>query len=309
MIYEYALDPNMLRGWASNNRDYAEFMREYGLGTPRLVSSFPRKKASKLRSYFLSEGPGDIDSLHGQRYLEMVVKIVDSLIIREVHELQSEDWAERTKAENEREPFDVILSSEAIDTPRNITSDNMYGIDSLWNHPRQKNIQRTFEGLNEAVKNIFRLATNQITIVDAYGWTQPAIAAIQSLIELMKVNRVNIKLPNIYLYYKERVDRHNSRNSSPSAGHLKYQILDGLQGDHEDINLYVFELKEVDGEDVFHNRCIFSEHGGVILGHGIGVSGDEAHTDDVSLMEEAIYENKYRQFVGDNRFDIATQSR
>lgn len=44
MIYEYALDPVVLSTWASNERDYAEFLREYGLGTPRMISSFPKKK-------------------------------------------------------------------------------------------------------------------------------------------------------------------------------------------------------------------------------------------------------------------------
>ncbi len=44
MIYEYALDPAVLSTWASNERDYAEFLREYGLGTPRIISSFPKKK-------------------------------------------------------------------------------------------------------------------------------------------------------------------------------------------------------------------------------------------------------------------------
>ena len=43
MIYEYALEPAVLTSWASNDRDYAEFLREYGLGTPRIVSSFPKK--------------------------------------------------------------------------------------------------------------------------------------------------------------------------------------------------------------------------------------------------------------------------
>ena len=33
MIYEYALEPAVLTSWASNDRDYAEFLREYGLGT------------------------------------------------------------------------------------------------------------------------------------------------------------------------------------------------------------------------------------------------------------------------------------
>lgn len=67
MIYEYALEPAVLTLWASNNRDYAEFLREYGRGTPRIASSFPMKKATKLRSYLMQHCPQDAQSLAGQR--------------------------------------------------------------------------------------------------------------------------------------------------------------------------------------------------------------------------------------------------
>lgn len=308
MIHEYALDPAVLLVWASNYRDYAEFMREYGLGTPRIISSFPKKKASKLKSYFLRRGPEDSESLQGRRYLEMVVKMTDVLILRESHQPEDPDWYEITKVENERVQFDVVLSSEAIDTERNITPVTMYSQSSIWSHPRQKNISRTIAGFSATVKNLLRLATEQVVIVDAYGWTQEAVTAMQYFIKFIREDRVNGKLPNIVLYYKEKRGGANAGGGSPCAAHVKQKILEGVTPGLSDIQLQVFEVQETAGKDVFHNRCILTEHGGVITGHGIGISGHEEHTDEAILMEPEIYEKKWKQFVPVSCFKVVSRS-
>jgi hypothetical protein len=308
MIHEYALDPAVLSAWASNSRDYAEFMREYGLGTPRIISSFPKKKASKLRSYFLSKGPADSDSLQGQRYLEMVQKMVEVLIIRDGHEPQDSNWEINVKVENERTPFGIVLSLEVIDISRNITPGSMYSPNSIWNHPRQKNIYRTVDGFLTVVTDFLRLATNNVVIVDAFGWTQEAVRTVQYFINSISERRVNSQLPCIYLYYKEKRGGTHSGVGSPDAVTVKSRILQGVSENLSDIHLEVFELREVEGNDVFHNRCILTEHGGIITGHGIAISNDTAHTDEAILMELEIYEKKWRQFVEDNCFEIESHA-
>jgi len=308
MIQEYALDPAVLSAWASNSRDYSEFMREYGLGTPRIISSFPKKKAPKLRSYFLSKGPADDDSLQGQRYLEMVQKMVEVLIFRDGFDTEDSDWDVNAKVENGRAPFDVVLSQEAIDTPRNITPQNMYSTGSIWNHPRQVNIQRTVEGIQMVLMDFLRLATDRVVIVDAFGWTQEAIITVQQVINLILERRVNSQLPCIHLYYKEKKGGNRSGVGSPDAITVKNRILKGISDSLSNIDLQVFELREIEGNDVFHNRCILTEHGGMITGHGIGVSNDEAHTDEAILMSSEIYAKKWRQFVEDSCFQVVSST-
>lgn len=77
MIHEYAIEPNVILTWASNGRDYAEFFREYGLGTPRIISNFPKSKPAKFRSYLLKHCPANSESLQVQRYIEIVQKIAE----------------------------------------------------------------------------------------------------------------------------------------------------------------------------------------------------------------------------------------
>jgi len=309
MIYEYALEPAVLTSWASNDRDYAEFLREYGLGTPRIVSSFPKKKASKLRSYLLQHSPQDEQSLAGQRYTEMVLKVVESIVVRDVQVQNTTEWEEAAVVENRRAPFDVILSSTDIQEGNNVTPASMYSQGSIWNHPGQINVSRTNEGLFAAVVNLIRLADDKIVIIDPFGWTAEAINFIQFMLHSIPNNRVSEGLPAVVLFYKEKRGSGNSGNGTPSADHIRQQILQGLTGDVSNIQLEVFELKGTASNDVFHNRCILTEHGGVITGHGISMSGDESHTDEAILMNPEIYQKKWRQFIEQNCFEVVSEAK
>lgn len=302
MIHEYALDPNVLDYWASNERDYAEFMREYGVGTPRLVSSFPKQKRSKLRSYLVQRSPGSDGSLQNSRYVEMVLKLVEEVVIRESSITMDAAWADIVRIENERLPFGAVLSSEVIRTQRNLTPANMYSSDSIWMHPRQVIIDRTFVGFSSAIKNFLRLATNGVVVVDAFGWTQASISAMKLIIEKVCEGRINGQLPCITLYYKTK-----RGESTPAAAYVKNEVLRGLTG-FDPAKLCVFELDEMAGGDVFHNRCILTEHGGIITGHGIGVSDRATQTDEIVLMEAAVYKKKWDQFVENNRYAVITKS-
>ncbi len=308
MIYEYALEPTVLAAWASNDRDYAEFLREYGLGTPRLVSSFPKKKVSKLRSYLLQHSPQDTQSLSGRRYIEMVTKLIESVVIRDVADPQTSVWSEAVVSEDNRAPFGVILSSVAICAENNITPNNMYLPDSIWNHAYQSNMQRTNAGLFSMIGNLVRLSTKHIVIIDPFGWSDEAIGFVRYMINSIHSNRLADETPKITLFYKEKRGGKNAGSGSPAADHVKDRIVQGLDGGVGDLKVEVFELREAAGSDVFHNRCILTEHGGVLTGHGIGVSNNELHTDEAILMREEIYQKKWLQFIEEKCFDVVSMA-
>ena len=306
MIYEYAIEPTVLAAWASNDRDYAEFLREYGLGTPRLASSFPKKKVSKLRSYLLQHSPQDTQSLSGQRYTEMVTKLTESVVIRDVADPQTSVCSEAVISEDNRAQFGVILSSAAICAENNITPDSMYLPDSIWNHANQSNMQRTNAGLFSMIGNLVRLSTKYIVVIDPFGWSDEAIGFVRYMINSIHPNRLTDEFPKITLFYKEKRGGKNAGSGSPAADHVKDRIVQGLDGGVGELKVEVFELREAAGSDVFHNRCILTEHGGVLTGHGIGVSNNEVHTDEAILMQEEIYQKKLLQFVEEKCFDVVS---
>jgi len=302
MIYEYALDPKVLLLWASSDRDHAEFYREYGIGTPRIFSSFPKKKASKLRSYLLRFSPPDSQSLASRRYTEMVVKLTESIVNRNVKDCQENDWAGMVVVENQERPFDIILSSEAIELNNNITSRSMYLPDSIWNHPREYSIHRTNSDFLLKISNFLRLCNSRVIIIDPYGWRMNSIKFIRFMLKNIMTDRVNPNSPEITIFYKEKV------GESARASYVKNSILEDLPENSVSLQIKVFELKETSESDVFHNRCILTEHGGISTGHGINLPDEKSHTDDMFLLGPELYQKKWQQFSDEICFKVVSES-
>lgn len=303
MIHEYAISPGLLKKWAANDRDYSEFLREYGLGTPRLASSFPKQKMTKCRSFYLQEAPGNTQSLQAQRYVEMVNHLTEALVHRDGFEWASSDWSEGVVSEDSREPFYALLSSSPLQSVRCLTPDTMYSPESIWKHPRQINVARTYESCSLLLRDLFRLAKDKIVIVDSFGWNQKAIEFIGRLIGDVFAGRVYSGLPEIVLYYKQRRD-----GGTPSASHVKAEIESRMRDIPLPISFRVYELAEIEGEDVFHNRCILTELGGVSLGHGIDIPETPTHTDELTLLERSIYDKKWAQFGENLSFDVVSEA-
>lgn len=303
MIYEYAVEPSLILAWADSDRDYAEFLREYGLGTPRIISSFPKKNGGKLRRYLLKNGPVDNSKQSTRRYTEMVEKIAKNVIERETHEDLSPAWPEAVIAESSYIPFDVVLSSCPISVPANIDLNGMYKPNSLWNHKRQQSFSRTQKELYVIFSNLLRLSTERIVIVDPFAFAPPAIEFIGYMIRHMADRRLHQALPLIEVFYRD-TRSNKARVTAPAAHYVLQEILNKAGDAASAYQVTVTSLVEKEGSDTFHNRCVLTEHGGVSTGHGIGLSGEEEHTDEATLLENDIYEKKWKQFVEDNRFEV-----
>lgn len=308
MLHEYAVAPDLLKQWAANDRDYYEFFREYGLGSPRISSSFPKQKASRFISYFLREAPADEQSLQGRRYVEMVKHMAEALICREGIACEAGDWIQDVVNEDARFPFHAVLSPANLDSPRSLTPETMYAPGSVWKHVRQDTVQRRYKAIAPYLKDMLRLAKKKVVIIDTYGWNDRAVGFIGQLIGDVCTDRCHSNVPEILVFYKERVDRHNAGNASPAAAKIKADIENALPAGSSEINVHVTELREKPGEDVFHNRCILTEHGGVSLGHGVDVSENPNHSDEITLLERKVYENKWSQFIDSPCFEVVTST-
>jgi hypothetical protein len=308
MFFEYAIEPNVLMRWASNERDYYEFLREYGLGTPRIISTFPKKNARRMRSYLLSLGPTDSSKSETWRYTDMVTAIVDCLVQRDIREQNISEWNKLAKLEHARVPFNAVISESIDEKPYFLSPSAIYEPTSIWNHAKQVSFLRTSDNLIGIIFNLFQLSSKQIVIIDPYGWTKKSIEIIQKLLELDSQKTPNKQIQNLTVFYKEKIDYKNAWNASPSAQEVMNLITADLPIKCESISINIYELKENDGSDTFHNRCILSELGGISLGHGIGVSEDESHSDDATVLEKPIYLKKWAQFIMNNDFSVITSA-
>lgn len=302
MIYEFALDPELLLKWAESRRDYREYFREYGSGTPRIFSSFPRQKFTKLRSYLLKK----LDDSHSievkQRYTEMVIELEKALICREIENLTADtDWHSLVKSENDRNPFDAILSSKVVDTERILIQETMYD-STLWDKQDRLSPQRTEESFLQDFGNFILLTSSELVIVDPYCWKEKSINLISNFLNLISRKRVNQLKPKVSVFFSNVGQRRSTTN------YVKGKIIEGLVDSLKSIELMVYELEELPDSDVFHNRCIFNEYCGICVPHGFDLSGNVKHTDDVFILSHDQYVKKRNQFIDNLGFNIITQA-
>jgi hypothetical protein len=67
------------------------------------------------------------------------------------------------------------------------------------------------------------------------------------------------------------------------------------------------KLVQRDGGQKLHNRYVFTEKGGISFGIGLDAS-DEVETDDVRLLDDALYAKRWKDYVGPEcAFDLACE--
>ncbi|MFV5629008.1 hypothetical protein [Acinetobacter oleivorans] len=298
MIKEFALDPALLLHWAKNERDFREFFREYGRGTPRHISSFPKKKFSKLRSYLIEK----IDSLESEhsklRYTEMVQALADGLACRSCEIPTTSNWVDLVQIENQIDPFDTILSSSEINLESALTLDNMYSSE-LWNLPSQLNIKRTQEDFLKHLDSFVKTTTNNLVFIDAFCYQSRALDLISNLINLLEQRKLKENTVKVQIFYRKN-------SNSKDVRYVKSQILANIKT-NLNIDIQINELQLSSGQDVFHNRYILNDCGGILLPYGFDLSDQECETDEAIILSKENYDKRWGQFIENLKFELVDQ--
>jgi hypothetical protein len=111
LIHVFAIQPEVVVGWASNRRDYASAVGNIGLGKPRVLLQLPKRWKKEVWSAFehQSENP-QVESM-----LADLIKLLDETAVRRSN-LQWEadnDWLRNVKDEFKRRTFRGIVANEA----------------------------------------------------------------------------------------------------------------------------------------------------------------------------------------------------
>lgn len=286
MIYEYAIQPEVLVEWAKTQRDFRMFERSFGLGTTRIISTFPAQQSRKLQRYLLRKWPSEMDGLAATRYDAIIEKILECLAVRkfENKDIPLEEWEALVIAEDQVKPFGVILSESSLNVERNITLNGVYELDQLWEHPRQVGVYRTSESLYNSLKGLLELSSQKITIADPYGFAPGATKFIAFILNELKKTIKEDQFPEVHLIFDV------NKPTAASVEHVRSDILNQIGSEFFNTKL------KVRGIASFHNRYIFTEHGGISLGHGISLSGDHTQVDEITLLDKKIYEQRLKDF-------------
>ena len=301
MIYEVAIDPEVLLEWAQSERDTCFYYKDYGSGTPRVLSTFPKSKVHKLRTYLIKK-IDVLEKVEDQiRYEEMVKSLG-----RHVHQRDCEDldssicWYENVARQSI--PFDIVLTKKQIECKNSITLNDLYN-SNVYKLKSEISFSRTSEDFINVIKNILHLTSERIIVIDPYAYTDDAIKVITGMLIELSKRRNRSKPIEFTVVYKGKIEK--NADKAPYAKAYKQRILDKLPQLLENITIKVLHIAENEDSDAFHNRYILNELVGIKLGYGLGFKEDKKHhTDEASILHEDIYNKLWRKYVTQLEFDI-----
>lgn len=282
MIYEYALEPEMVAAWGTLHSSRF-FIREFGLSQGRLVSRYPKSWARRVWKAF--SGGSDMDR---KRLEELLMRLKETMVKRKdcYWDEKQGSWLENALLEHDRYPFRAILAGKNQgNRPEILLEDELSTFPCAgWDAPHGVPVNRNASEMASTVEMMLARC-RWVKFIDPY-FSLGKSKYKQSLSAFMHILAAKRPVGPI-----ERVEIH-ANGDGATADFLKefYEkiIPNGL-------TVALFQWQKKPGGQKLHNRYILTDLGGVSFQHGLDI-GSEGETDDVNRLDSKQYEIRCRQY-------------
>lgn len=308
MIYEFALEPQLVARWCKR-KEYLFFKEKFGLRSRRIISAYP-KKWKKLVWEAFKSGPSANDQNAQMRMTEVVQDLWQKAIKRPSTFPEILIWLEKAEAEHAERPFRAVLATE---NPRQKSfvipvHDLFENEHALWKIPNSDSTPRNPAEISETLSPLIRLC-RQALLIDPYfdpnedRFRQTLKAILNKCSgNVCGIEHLNIELHTSIDRFFRNWDRGKHRDSVSESNVYENFVLDckniipGLIP--EGIQLKIVVWKQRDYGEKLHNRYLLTDMFGVMFGTGSDAASDPDSTesDDIVLLEEGQYLNRYKQY-------------
>ena len=291
MLYEYALDPEVISDWKS----LRFFADSFGFSQGRLISEFPKKSKWKKLVYeaVSRKKVGEIERL---KIIEKLNSI-DSKIITQKRPYNGEiSWINNAVEQNKTQPFQAIITEKSQPNIEHIlVADEMDETNHLWNVPTQKRISRNAADLAQAVSSMLKIA-KEIIFIDPYfdpderRFRRPLEHFLQeALHQNSQVGKIEYHVKVRFNNDTERITFENNFNNACQA-----RIAPIIP---DDFPITFIRWKERDGGKKFHARYILTDRGGVLIENGLDDDdGDGGQVTPIILLNFDLYSEVWNDF-------------
>ena len=289
MIYEYALEPQLVAGW-TDRRDCRHYMQSFEFGQGRVVSRYPKRWSRLVRDAFEST-----DDLAKTRLVELLARISERMVRRgNVQWDDSTNWLENAEREHDRRPFHAILARTNPNSHAHVVmeSDLDDGATERWVVSRGLTVPRKAADMAEAVASLLRCSSTVIFVDPYFGPEKPRYRRpFEAFLERMIRQRPG-GMP-------KRIEVHTAADQTGTEEFFRGECERRLRRCvPEKMRVLVRRLRQKQGGEQLHNRYILSDLGGVSFSYGLD-EGDEGETDDITLMDWDQYQVRWSQYSGD----------
>lgn len=291
MLKEFAVEPALLSTWPR----FRYLTENFGFSEGRLISRYPKRWKSMV--YDALTGCSEIE----RKKIEVQLQNLDDKMIARHHEWNAGlDWLMNAEHEHASRPFDGII---ALGNPRThpavLLEDELAESDPRWRTSREVVVSRDATAMAQSMRPLLR-RSRRIIFVDPHF--SPGIARSRHALSAF-CSEIADREPGIVIETVEFHTKHRPENAMFEAdcrARLPGLLPRGMR-------LRVVLLQERAGGEGLHNRYVFCERGGINLRWGLD-QGAPGQTDDLSLLSQEVYQQRWGQYCGANlAFDVVNE--
>lgn len=300
MIHEFAVDPAVVATW--HQTDLRRFFaREFGIGTPRIISRFPRSWKRHVWEEFRRSG--SCNDLNESRMTEVLKSISEKMVKRtSLNWDNNKNWLESAESEHRISPFHAIISGDNPRSHKHVIRSDSIDLDTpLWHLPTQRIVSRNAQDLQEVISPMLQIASIVLFIDPHFRTVSRFLMPLEYYFKAI-VNRRSdvhhfrahgVRFPEIEIH---RVNKRSNLSLSKLANILPHQL-----------SLVIRTLRGHSEGQSLHDRYILTDVGGLQLPRGLdeGTSRTGEDLVDVLLLGEDLYQKRWDQYAyGAHAFEV-----
>ncbi|MDF0674051.1 MAG: hypothetical protein P0120_06880 [Nitrospira sp.] len=284
MIYEYAVEPELLSNWTN----FRYFSGQFGVSRGRLISRYPKRWERMVYESLTACPP-----VEKAKIVERLSRLKDRMITRQNTWDKHKEWLLNAETEHGLRPFRAILAHH---NPRSqpfvLEGNDVEENHPLWKVEVSQPVARTPQQICACVGPLLRIS-KQILFVDPYF--RPSQhnyrMLFAELFELFLQDR-SFGLASVGIFVSDKISCTGQHFFDECQKYIPALIPVGMQ---VTIGLW---SQRVDGEEI-HNRYVLTDRGGVKFGNSLR-EGDTGTSDDVNLLSDEQHKLRLAQYAGPN---------
>lgn len=283
MLYEYAVEPQVLSTWA----DFRFFADRFGVSHGRLISKYPESWPRLVWEACAESSP-----INRRRIEQGLIALTKRLLKTKRDYNATLGWLENAEQAHLSEPFHAIITSSESRCDRAIPGSEVTDDTPLWKVDQDGQVNRQAQAMAELVESLLFHSTEVCFVDQHFG---PTSKHGRPLAAFLAFARKGKKL--------SRVEYHLNGNDD------RISFKTGLERQRSHLNLGADEVilfirwKCIDEGENLHPRYLITNRGGVGFDYGL----DEGNgTTDWRRLSDELWRQRREQFEPESGcFDLA----
>jgi hypothetical protein len=297
MIFEYALDPELVASWQDRNL-WRFFDGKFGIGRYRVACSFPSKhwEAQVWSAFHRNFPQADATKQNAKKRLDVLLQHLSAeMARRQGVSPKDTPWLEAVLKEHNDYPFKGIILKSPPTSPKShlLCADELdEKTESEWNPKRPVVLRQTAE-LAEALSPLLRCCT-EARFVDPYfdandpTFREPFGAFLEKAQARREPSAVKIEL---------HTSVKGAQPIDPKQKFADCEIeLRRFLKPNTKLRVFIWD-EGIHQSEKFHNRYVLTNLGSVAVQAGLDRTHyGSAHTDDLTLLSKEQHVKRWEQY-------------